>query len=243
MHARLTGRTRTMVPVGAGCIAFAAALLPPLHEVSERSFTAHMIQHELLMAVAAPLLVLGAPGAMLLRSLPARGRRAVVRAISWRPTRVVWRAATRPFDAWLIHAAAIWLWHVPALFERALENDALHALQHASFLGSGLLFWWTVFHPRRKAALGASIVYLFTTAVHTAALGALMTMARAPWYSAYTLGPGAWGLTPMQDQQLAGLVMWIPAGGVYLIAALYTFRRWLRASEWSVAQRERVTFA
>ena len=243
MHARLTRRAQSMLSFGAGSIALAAALLPPLHEVSERSFTAHMIQHELLMAVAAPLLVLGAPGAMLLRALPIRSRQVVVRVIRWRPVRAVWRVATRPFDAWLIHAAASWLWHIPRLFELALENDAIHVLQHASFLGSGLLFWWTVFHPRRKAALGGSIIYLFTTAIHTAALGALMTMARAPWYPGYALGPGAWGLSPMQDQQLAGLVMWIPASGVYLVAALYTVRRWLRASEWSVAQRERVTFA
>jgi cytochrome c oxidase assembly factor CtaG len=236
-------RARTLVTFGAGCIALAGALLPPLHEWSEQLFTAHMIQHELLMAIAAPLLVLGAPGAILLRTLPIRARRAVANVIRLRVCRAVWRVATRPCDAWLLHAAAIWVWHVPALFERALESGALHAAQHASFLGSAVLFWWSVFHPRRRAALGASIIYLFTTAVHTAALGALMATARSPWYPDYANHAAAWGLTALQDQQLAGLVMWIPASGVYLVAALYTLRRWLRASEWSVAQRERITFA
>jgi len=92
---------------------------------------------------------------------------------------------------------------------------------------------------RRRAMLGMSIIYLFTTAVHTAVLGALMTMSRAPWYPLYGSAAAAWGLTPLADQQLAGLVMWIPASLAYLVAALVIMRRWLRESEWSVTQRER----
>jgi cytochrome c oxidase assembly factor CtaG len=88
-----------------------------------------------------------------------------------------------------------------------------------------------------------SIVYLFTTAVHTSALGALMTFARRPWYPEYANRAAAWGLTPLADQQLAGMIMWIPAGVVYMVAALLVMRRWLGESEWAVAQGERADFA
>jgi len=139
-------------------------------------------------------------------------------------------------NAWLVHAVVIWGWHLPVLFQAALHNDALHGLQHLSFLGSALLFWWAILHPRRQAGLGLSVLYLFTTAVHTAVLGALITFARTPWYPAY-VAPAA-GLGPLEDQQLAGLVMWIPAGLAYLVAALVIVRRWLSESEGSVVRAE-----
>jgi len=122
------------------------------------------------------------------------------------------------------------------LFQAALHNDAMHGLQHLSFFGSALLFWWAILHPRRHAALGLSVFYLFTTAVHTAVLGALITFARSPWYPAYVAPAAGWG--PLEDQQLAGLVMWIPAGLAYLVAALVIVRRWLSESEGSVVRAE-----
>jgi putative membrane protein len=128
---------------------------------------------------------------------------------------------------------------LPALFEATLYSDSIHALQHASFLGSALIFWWSVIHVQRRAARGMSIVYVFTTAVHTGILGALMTFSRAVWYPAYATGAAKWGLTPIADQQLAGLIMWIPASLVYLAAALAIMGCWLRDSERSVAERER----
>ena len=134
--------------------------------------------------------------------------------------RTVRHTATQPAVAWLVHAIVIWSWHVPALFQAALRNDAVHALQHMTFIASALLFWSAVMHPRQREMLGLSILLLFTTAVHTAVLGALIAVARTPWYPAYGSGGATWGLTPMQDQQLAGLIMWIPANVAYLIAAL-----------------------
>jgi putative membrane protein len=119
----------------------------------------------------------------------------------------------------------------------------MHALQHASFLGSALIFWSAVIRPRRRASLGLSIVYLFTTAVHTGVLGALMTFARAPWYPAYASTAQLWSLTPAEDQQLAGLIMWIPASVAYLVAALLILRRWLASSEVSVARDEAIEVA
>jgi cytochrome c oxidase assembly factor CtaG len=217
-------------------------LASPLEELAEELFTAHMIQHELLMVVAAPLLVLGRPLVVMLWALPANRRPVVGRAIKAVPVRRTWHALTRPMDAWLLHAAAIWIWHIPALFETALRSEVAHAAQHISFVASGLLFWWVIIYPRRRSAGGMSVLYLFTTAVHTGVLGALMTFARTPWYSTYAGHGTEWGLTPLADQQLAGMVMWIPASIAYLIAALLVVRRWLADSEWTVTQRDRVAF-
>jgi cytochrome c oxidase assembly factor CtaG len=124
-----------------------------------------------------------------------------------------------------------------------LRSDAVHALQHLCFLGSALLFWWRVLRGGRRAAAGTAVVFLFTTAVHTSVLGALMTFSRTPWYPPYAAGAATWGLTPMSDQQLAGLIMWIPLSLVYLVAALAIIRRWLADSEWTVVQRERAVSA
>jgi cytochrome c oxidase assembly factor CtaG len=214
----------------------ALALLSPLHEASERLFSAHMIQHELLMVVAAPLLILGRPAVVMLWAMPPRARMVVGHAMRTPAWRTIWHVVSRPLNAWLIHAVVIWGWHLPAPFQMALRNDAVHGLQHISFVASALLFWWTIFHPRRQAALGLSVLYLFTTAVHTAVLGALMTFARTPWYPAYVAPVAGWG--PLEDQQLAGLVMWIPASLAYLIAALVIVRRWLSQSEGRVARAE-----
>jgi putative membrane protein len=223
----------------AGWLVVGLSLLSPLHDLSEQLFSAHMVQHELLMAVAAPLLVLGRPLIVMLWAFPRRARLAAAAATRRPLLRTVWHAITRPFDAWLIHGVAIWVWHLPTLFEATLQSETVHALQHASFLGSGLLFWWSIVHGQRRAARGMAIMYLFTTAVHTGVLGALMAFSRAPWYPAYATSAAAWGLTPMADQQLAGLIMWIPASLAYLVAALAIMRRWLRESEWSVAEGER----
>jgi putative membrane protein len=223
----------------AGWLVVALALVSPLHAASEQSFSAHMIQHEALMIVAAPLLVLARPFVVLLWALPANQRRAVGRVFSTARVRRGWQALVRPFDAWLIHGVVIWVWHIPLLFDAALSSDVVHAMQHLSFLGSALLFWWVVIFPERRAALGVSVVYLFTTAVHTGGLGALMAFARAPWYPLYSDRAGMWGLTALGDQQLAGLIMWIPASLAYLVAALLIVRRWLRDSEWRVAEHER----
>lgn len=223
-----------------GMFVVAMALLSPLHEASEQIFSAHMVQHELLMVVAAPLMVVGHPGVTMLWAFPQAARRKLGAVVRNRAVRSCWSAVTRPFDAWLIHALAIWAWHVPLFFQATLRSEMVHAAQHLSFLLSALLFWWVVIHPRRRAASGLSIVMLFTTAVHTAVLGALMTFARSPWYPEYTGGAAAWGMTPVQDQQLAGLVMWIPASVAYLVAALVIARRWLRDSDLRVMRGEQV---
>ena len=228
----------------AGWITTALALLSPLHALSEQLFVAHMVQHELLMVIAAPLLVVGQPLVPMLWALPSNARRTVGRMTRRRTLRSTWRFLTLPLVAFVLHGAAIWIWHAPALYQATLASDFVHALQHLSFFGTALLFWWTVIHAHapggraRAVSFGAAVLLLFGTALHSGALGALLTFSRTLWYPAYGSAARAWGLTPFEDQQLAGLVMWIPATFAYLVAALFLFAGWLRASEERVHERE-----
>ncbi|HWR52996.1 MAG TPA: cytochrome c oxidase assembly protein, partial [Bryobacteraceae bacterium] len=132
-------------------------------------------------------------------------------------------------------------WHAPSLFDATVESEFVHTAQHMSFLGSALLFWWALIRGRGGAlGYGAAVLYVFTTAVHTAVLGALLTFAPTPFYPAYAAGSTQqWGLTPLEDQQLAGLIMWVPAGVVYIVAGLWLLAGWLRESEARVAATER----
>ena len=221
-------RARQLAAFGLGWLTLVAAFASPLDALSAALFSAHMVQHELLMIVAAPLLVLGRPLALWLWALPPRSRHAIGAAVRMRAWRGIWRVLCRPAVAWLLHAAALWAWHMPRLFEAALASPGLHALQHASFLLSALLFWWTVFgEAARRDESGYAMLSLFTTMVHTGALGALLTLAPGLWYPAYVEPASALGVDPLLDQQLGGLVMWVPGGLAYLLAALMTSARWL----------------
>jgi cytochrome c oxidase assembly factor CtaG len=223
----------------AGWFALFVALVSPLHPWGRVLFAAHMTQHEILMLVAAPLLVLGRPILVWLKALPvdwARSLGALANQAWWLS---IWRAISNPFAAWLIHAAALWTWHIPSLFQATIDNDIIHTLQHVSFLGSALLFWWAVMHGRERATMfGMAVLYLFTTALHSGLLGVLITFANTLVYPAYRNTTQSWGLTPLEDQQLGGLIMWIPAGIVYIVAALAFMAGWLRESERRVLLRE-----
>ena len=202
----------------AGWLVLAAALVTPLHEAGERSFAAHMLEHELLMLVAAPLLVLSRPIGIALWAFPQGGRRAL--AGVGHGIGGIWRVLTAPVTATLLQAAALWLWHAPRLFDLALADPDWHVVQHLCFLGSALLFWWSVLHGRDRR-LGVRVGCLFFTAIVSGALGALMAFSSSPWYAGYAAsGLDAIGLAPAEDQQLAGLLMWIPGGLVHAIAGL-----------------------
>jgi putative membrane protein len=233
------GRRWETIAFFAGWLALFIALISPLDSMGGALFSAHMAQHEILMLVAAPLVVLGRPMAPVLLGLPANWRRRVAGVGKARPARVAWRMLIGPFAAWLIHAAVLWAWHAPALFQATLESGLVHAAQHMSFLGSALLFCEALVYGReRRLGYGAAVLYVFTTAVHTSALGALMTFSQTAWYPAYSETTAAWGLTPLEDQQLGGLIMWVPAGVIYLAAGLLLFGLWLRESERRAVRRE-----
>jgi putative membrane protein len=186
-----------------GWLTVGISLLSPLHHYAEHLLWAHMVQHELLMVVAAPLLVLGRP----------------LEAWRWVLPMRTPKILADPLFAWALHAVGIWLWHAPALFAAAVHSEWLHLAQHASFFLPAAIFWWTVFAANARPL--AAVASLFTTMLHTGALGALMALSRASWYPGYAL----------EDQQLAGLVMWIPAGTVYPVAALWLMARCLRTSK------------
>jgi putative membrane protein len=212
----------------AGWMALAVALTSPLHRLGDVLFSAHMVQHELLMVVAAPLLVLGRPIVPFLWALPLAWRRKVGDWADRPPVTAAWSFLTLPLVAWVLHAIAIWLWHAPALYQATLDSEAVHTLQHLSFLGTALLFWWTVLRWR-EGRLGrpAAVLSVFTTSVHTSLLGALLAFSSSLWYPLYATRTIPWGLTPLEDQQLAGLIMWVPASLAYLIAALLIIASWL----------------
>jgi cytochrome c oxidase assembly factor CtaG/cytochrome c2 len=211
-----------------GWLVLALALVSPLHRLGEALFTAHMVQHELLMALAAPLLVLGPPLVPFVWAIPRTWRRTVGTWTSTHPVQAGWGALTHPVVAWCLHAVAIWLWHLPSLYQASVEHESVHAWQHASFLGTALLFWWTTLRPRNgRLGTPVAVIALFTTALHTSLLGALLAFSGRVWYPIYETSTGPWGLTPLQDQQLAGFVMWIPAGLVYAAAALGLLAGWL----------------
>lgn len=209
-----------VVRFACGWIALAAALFSPIDEIADRSFAMHMVQHELLMVVAAPLLVVSRAFEAWAWSLRPGGRRVLTIAAGW------WRRVAAPRSAWWIHAAALWLWHVPAFFIAALASVWLHDLQHFAFFASALMFWWAVLDSGPVAREGTSMAMLITTMLHTSALGLLLTFAPAPWYAA-SAEPASFGLTLLEDQQLGGLVMWVLGGLAYVVAALAIVARWL----------------
>jgi putative membrane protein len=216
-------RQRQATAFFGGWVLLVVALVSPLDGLGAALFSAHMVQHELLMIVAAPLLVLGRPLGMWVWALPARWRVRVGGAVRWPPLKATWIGITTPVGAWFLHAVALWLWHMPLLFQSALLHPWVHAFQHTSFLASALVFWWTIFrHPG-----GAAMLSLFTTMVHTGALGALLTLAPNLWYPLYVEPSAALGFDALQDQQMGGLVMWVPGGIAYFASALFMVARWL----------------
>lgn len=212
----------------AGWLLLALGLLSPLHAMGEALLSAHMVQHELFMLVATPLLVLGRPLFAAVWALPVSWRRGLVGITGNAPVRGTWRWLTRPVVAGLIHAVAIWLWHLPALYERSVASEGIHAAQHLSFIATALLFWWAILRGRpSRARDGEALAVLFITGLHTGALGALLTFASELWYPIYATTTGPWGVSPVEDQQIAGLIMWIPGGAAYVVAGLLAALRWM----------------
>jgi putative membrane protein len=206
----------------AGLASLFIALVSPVDAIGGALFSVHMTQHLLLMMVAAPLIVLGDPVTVTLWALPLRSRRHV--GLTFRRTRwlrAAWSALTIAPIAWTLHVVTLWLWHAPIFYEMALQSEPLHELEHATFFLTALLFWWLLFAPHgRRLNIGAKVAYLFAAMLQGTILGAVITFARHPWYWSYFGTTKAWGLTPLEDQQLAGLIMWIPAGLIYLAALL-----------------------
>jgi cytochrome c oxidase assembly factor CtaG len=209
-----------------GWLSLLAALVTPLHEMGEHLFTAHMVEHEMLMAVAAPLLALSRPIGAFLFALPKSWRHALSRRAADQWIAMPWVWLTRPLNATVLHGVAIWAWHVPALFDATVTNETMHRLQHISFLVTALFFWWAMFR-RARADYGIGAFHVAVTMVHTSILGALIALSPRLLYGAQTRDAPAFGLTPLEDQQLGGLIMWVPAGAIYAAIALVLAWLWI----------------
>src|SRR3954469_1326617 len=214
-----------------GGFAIAVALSPPVDEWSDDWLMAHMIQHELLMVIAAPLIAISSPMVAALWAMPSSGRRRVVEVVSGGALSRVWARLTSPMSAFVLYAVALWIWHLPALYDAALEHEPIHVIEHACFFGTAALFWWGIAHGEYgRVGYGAAVVYVFATAVHSGVLGALFTFAPRVWYAPYLINHPS-GLTPLEDQQLAGLLMWVPASLIFAAGGLVLFAAWLQESD------------
>ncbi|MDQ4096659.1 MAG: cytochrome c oxidase assembly protein [Actinomycetota bacterium] len=218
----------------AGITALAVALVSPLDALSGVLASAHMVQHVLLVLVAAPLLAASAPVTTLVRGSPAAVRDVSVR---WRRrlrlTRGNLRFLRHPAIVWLLHVGTLWFWHAAVPYDAAVEHHLLHVVEHASFVLTGVLFWRVVLGAREadRVSNGFGVLLVFTMAMQSVFLSALLTFARTPWYFAYSTTTSPWNLDPLADQQLAGVIMWIPAGLVYVGIGLGLFVTWIRSTE------------
>jgi cytochrome c oxidase assembly factor CtaG len=216
----------------AGWVTIVLALVSPVAWLSEILFSVHMTQHTLLMLVAAPLMMFGHPLFVWLWAFNAAPRTSLCAVVLRRPVRSTWQALTAPLSVFLLNGLALWIWHLPLLYQAALRHTGIHALEHLSFLLASSLFWWGMVHGRYgRIGYGLGVLYVFLTGVHSSALGALLTVSPSVWYGDYARQAAVWRIDALADQQLAGLLMWIPAGVIFLIFGLALFAAWLGESE------------
>jgi len=218
-----------------GLASVVIALDSPLDSLSAHLFAAHMTQHVLLLSVAPPLIVVSAPWSRLWQPLPLGFRRATARAVvldpAWHPLRALARSVARPLPAWVLFNGNLLLWHVPALYGATLSNVALHDLEHALFLCTGLLFWAQVvdsapFHVRLDWL--RRVAYVTGALVVGWVLAIVIAFAPSPLYSAYaSLGHRPGGLSALGDQQIAAGVMWVPGSIAFTVAFIVFLYRWL----------------
>lgn len=214
--------------------ALAIALISPLEALSGALASAHMVQHLLLILVAAPALVRSSAGEGVLAGLPSPVRKrfgAARLALGLTPARI--RLLANPVLIWLLHAAALLFWHAGGPYQAALVSTPLHYLEHATFLLTALWFWQLVLLTRHRSAdwPGVGLLMVFALALQSVGLALLMTFAESPWYPAYENSAAAFGFTALADQHLAGVIMWVPAGFVYTAVGLGRLWRWLAAIE------------
>ena len=210
------------------------ALISPLDALAEVLFSAHMVQHLILIMIAAPLLVLSNVPLAFLWALSRPRAQNLGQGLN--RTRIlsrVWRFLSRPIVAWFLFTIVLWAWHATALYEAALQDEVVHVLEHLIFILTALLFWGVLLNRTTQDHVhhGTAVLYLFTTVLHSGVLGALMTFSDQPWYPYYAAYTPTWGLTPLQDQQIAGLIMWMPGGAVFTLLTIGYFALWMRALE------------
>ncbi len=222
-------RTSQTVSFLLGMFIMFLALVSPLDELGDSYlFSAHMVQHLFLTVVGPPLLVLGTPEWFI---------KPVVRnKVTFRIAKVL----TYPAIAFILFNADFWLWHAPPLYDATLENQSIHILEHLTFIIFGILNWWPMFSPSKdlpRLPIGGQILYLFLSGMPSVLLGAGLTFA-PPLYAPYLAAPRVWGISAATDQQLGGLIMWVPVSLAYIIIMSALFIRWMQQQEARQLARE-----
>lgn len=213
-----------------GLLAVALALVSPIDALGEALASAHMVQHLLLILVAAPLLAVGRPAETILRSASYTTRKNLGRArrhAGLTPARV--KGMSHPIVVWLSFAGVLWLWHLPGPYVAALENEILHIAEHVTFLAAAFAFWRMVLVTHQRSG-GFALLAVFTAGFQSTILAALLTFTASPWYPTYAGTAPAFGMSAIEDQQLAGVIMWVPGGLLYVAVGLTLFALWVRDS-------------
>jgi putative membrane protein len=215
-----------------GWVVMLPAIAPQTDRAAAAAFSAHMAQHEIMMFVGAPLMIVGRPIVPWLWAMPTAYRPSFARGLQHGAVTAVWRWLTLPLIAWTLHGLTVWAWHLPAFYEMALLDETIHALQHGTFVFTAVVFWWGLVYGRYgRAAYGASALFVFMTMVHTGVLGALFALSTAPYYDEYRVRAAAGGVDATTDQQLAGLYMWVPSGVILMLFGLALLVAWLSEAE------------
>ena len=224
-----------------GAVVLLLALVSPIDTLShEYLFSAHMFQHLLLLLIVPPLLLLG---------IPPRPMHGLLRRPMFDRAE---RALRRPVVGWGLSTGVMWIWHLPSLYGEALAHNGVHVVQHLFFLVTATIFWWPLIAPlpERRFTAPIALIYLFATMAAASALGIVLTFAAPGLYPAY-LAPhdhlgvlplirDTWGITPAIDQQLGGLLMWVPGNAIYVWALVATLVRWFNTPEEDTAVHPRL---
>lgn len=224
-----------------GMVLLVIALISPLDALGGALFSAHMVQHLLLFLVAPMLLALSRPNVAIPWALPVASRKPFLVWAHRQPVirgfQSIW---SNPIVVWVTFCTVLWIWHVPAMYDAALRSDLVHSIEHVSFLLGAFVFWSYLIQTRqhRRVKNGLTVLFVFTTTVQSGLLGAILTFAGVTLYDGHAPFTEAWGLSVLEDQQLAGVLMWIPMGMWFTITTLVVFVAWLRDAERSVQQWE-----
>lgn len=226
-------------------ISLAVALFSPIDALGGALFSVHMVQHLILFVVTPLFLAYTRPGLGMWWGLPATWRRRAGNGIgSWSVSRRLHGANRNPMLIVMVFTAVLWLWHTPALYNAALRSDVVHALEHFSFMAGAYLLWsWLLSVGFGEGGptggrQGLAVLIVFATVMQSGVLGAILTFARTPLYDIHEGYTEMWGLTLIEDQQLAGVLMWVPMGMTFTLVALLLFRSMLADSERQARRRE-----
>ena len=227
----------------AGLAALFVALVSPLDALADELFSLHMVQHMLILFVAVPAIQLSAPVLPLLRGIPRSiRRRTVIPALKSAPVRAALRNIFRPLIAWPLFVGTLMAWHFPIAFEAALDNGLIHSVEHFTFAAGAYLWWWNVIDPiplRSSLSYLARVPFVFITIVPSFVLGAFLTFAPRAWYATYERTTPGYGLTALEDQQIGGVIMWVPGSFIIATALLLALYFAVRAEQQAQLARER----